>query len=113
MVPVAARAQDAPGRGDVPIDLPPVEVVADRPQGSLRAPGSDTTVVEAGKFGGEGRSVAELLGTSPGVAVHALGGPGEGGAPSPRGAPPAPAPGLLGGVPPPGPGGGAGGPGTN
>ena len=61
MVPLATRGQDAPARADETaprVDLPEVEIVAERPHGSLRAPASDTTVIEAGKFAGEVRSVA-------------------------------------------------------
>jgi hypothetical protein len=58
-----APAAQAPQAAQAPIDLPEVDIVAERPHGSLRAPASDTTVVEASKFAGEVRSVAELLGT--------------------------------------------------
>ncbi|MFL5363910.1 MAG: hypothetical protein ACJ781_00385, partial [Myxococcales bacterium] len=74
-------AQDAPAPAvqppQPPLALPEVDIVAERPHGSLRAPASDTTVVEASKFAGEVRSVAELLATSPGVSVHSFGGPGQ------------------------------------
>jgi len=107
---VPARAQDsAPPAGDGPArtELPEVEIVAERPEGSLRAPASETTVVEANRFAGEARSVAELLSTSPGVSVHALGGPGQAATLSLRGASADQTAVLLDGIPLQGPGGGA------
>jgi vitamin B12 transporter len=109
-VSVPARADDAPSRTreeQASTELPEVEIVAERPHGSLRAPASDTTVVEASRFAGEVRSVAELLATSPGVSVHALGGPGQTSTLSLRGASADQSAVLLDGIPLQGPGGGA------
>src|SRR5207237_9819331 len=109
-VSVPARAQDAAARtdeGPARTELPEVEIVAERPHGSLRAPGSETTVVEANRFAGEVRSVAELLATPPGVSVHALGGPGQAATLSLRGASADQSAVLLDGIPLQGPGGGA------
>ncbi|MFL5445357.1 MAG: TonB-dependent receptor plug domain-containing protein [Myxococcales bacterium] len=104
-------AQDAPAPAvqppQPPLALPEVDIVAERPHGSLRAPASDTTVVEASKFAGEVRSVAELLATSPGVSVHSFGGPGQATTLSLRGATADQSPVLLDGIPLQGPGGGA------
>jgi iron complex outermembrane receptor protein len=88
-------------------DLPEVEIVAERPHGSLRAPAAETTIIEASKFAGEVRSVAELLGTAPGVSVHTLGGPGQAATLSLRGASADQSTVLLDGIPLQGPGGGA------
>src|SRR5207244_12280200 len=69
----------APVRGQAEDKSPeaePLDVVVTAPPGSTRAPAAQSTVVEADKFAGEVRSVAELLSTSPGGAVQARGGPG-------------------------------------
>src|SRR5437899_2309374 len=95
------RAQDAQA------ELPQVEIVAEKPEGSLRAPAAEATVVEARRFAGEVRSVAELLGTSPGVSLHALGGPGQATTLSLRGASADQSLVLLDGIPLQGPGGGS------
>ena len=97
----AARAQEAEA------ELPRVEIVAERPDASLRAPAAEATVVEMRKFAGEVRSVAELLGTSPGVSLHALGGPGQATTLSLRGASADQSLVLLDGIPLQGPGGGS------
>jgi iron complex outermembrane receptor protein len=81
-----------------------VEITAERP-GS--APAAQSTVVEAARFGGEVRSVSELLLTAPGVTVHALGGPGQAATLSLRGASADQSKVLLDGIPLQGPGGGA------
>ena len=73
----AARAQEA---GET------IEVAGERPKGSTRAPGAAGTVIDLAQFGGEVRSVAELLQTAPGVSVHSLGGPGQAATLSLRGA---------------------------
>jgi len=73
----AARAQEA---GET------IEVEGERPKGSTRAPGAAGTVIDLAQFGGEVRSVAELLQTVPGVSVHSLGGPGQAATLSLRGA---------------------------
>jgi outer membrane cobalamin receptor len=64
-------------------------------------------VVETARFGGEIRSVSELLLTAPGVTVHALGGPGQAATLSLRGATADESRVLLDGIPLQGPGGGA------
>jgi outer membrane cobalamin receptor len=84
-----------------------IEVEGERPRGSPRAPGAAGTVIDLGQFGGELRSVAELLLTAPGVSVHALGGPGQASTLSLRGATADEALVLLDGIPLQGPGGGA------
>ena len=54
-----------------------IDVRGQRPEGAARAPAGETTTVDVEQFGGEVRTVSELLLTSPGVTVHALGGPGQ------------------------------------
>lgn len=93
-----ARAQDA---GET------IDVVGEKPAASPRAPAAQTTVVDAAQFGGEARSVAELLSTSPGVSIHALGGPGQQASLSLRGATAEESLILLDGIPLHGPGGGS------
>jgi iron complex outermembrane receptor protein len=73
----------------------------------VRAPGAAGTVIEISRYGGELRSVAELLSTAPGVSVHALGGPGQAATLSLRGATADESLVLLDGIPLQGPGGGA------
>jgi outer membrane cobalamin receptor len=63
-----------------------IEVEGKRPEGSPRAPGVATTVIDAAQFGGEVRSVADMLLTAPGVSIHSLGGPGQAATLSLRGA---------------------------
>jgi vitamin B12 transporter len=88
-------------------ELPQVEVVSDRPAGSVRAPSAQSTVIEVEKFAGEGRTVAEILGSAPGVALHAAGGPGQATTFSLRGASADQSLVLLDGIPLQGPAGGA------
>src|SRR5205823_666326 len=78
-----------------------------RPAGSPRAPGTAATIVDTALFGGEVRSVAEMLSTAPGVSIHALGGPGQAATLSLRGASADQSLVLLDGIPLQGPGGGA------
>jgi len=99
--PSRARAQDQPPRTE------PVEIVVTGSRGSTRAPAAQSTVVEADQFAGEVRSVAEMLSASPGVSVHALGGPGQATTLSLRGASADQSLILLDGIPLHGPGGGA------
>ena len=94
----AARAQE-PGET--------IEVQGERRQGSPRAPAAAATVVDMAQFGGEVRSVAEMLSTAPGVSIHALGGPGQTATLSLRGATADQSLVLLDGIPLQGPGGGA------
>ena len=54
-----------------------IEVEGKRLAASPRAPGAAATVIDAAQFGGEVRSVADMLLTAPGVSIHALGGPGQ------------------------------------
>ena len=84
-----------------------IEVEGERPKGSPRAPGAAGTVIDLAQFGGEVRSVAELLLTAPGVSVHSLGGPGQAATLSLRGASADESLVLLDGIPLQGPGGGA------
>jgi vitamin B12 transporter len=88
-------------------ELPPVEIVGTRTRGSARAPAAESTVIDSSRFAGETRSVAELLATSPGVSLHALGGPGQAATLSLRGATADESLILLDGIPLQGPGGGA------
>ena len=81
-------------------------MVGDKPPASQLAPAAQT-VIEAARFGGEARSVAELLSTSPGVSIHALGGPGQQASLSLRGATAEESLILLDGIPLKGPGGGS------
>jgi outer membrane receptor protein involved in Fe transport len=83
-----------------------VKIVARR-AGPERAPAAESTVVDAARFAGEVRSVAELLAASPGVSLHALGGPGQAATLSLRGATADESVILLDGIPLQGPGGGA------
>src|SRR3954469_2260056 len=91
-----ARAQE---RGET------IEVQGERPRGS--APSAAATVIDVAQFGGEVRSVAEMLLSAPGVSVHALGGPGQAATLSLRGASADQSMVLLDGIPLQGPGGGA------
>jgi outer membrane cobalamin receptor len=84
-----------------------IEVRGERPQGSPRAPAAQGTVIETAQYAGEVRSVSELLLGSPGVSVHALGGPGQTATLSLRGASADESLILLDGIPLSGPGGGA------
>jgi len=78
-----------------------------RLEASPRAPGAAATVIDAAQFGGEVRSVADMLLTAPGVSIHALGGPGQAATLSLRGASADQSVVLLDGIPLQGPGGGA------
>ena len=99
--PPSARADE------VHPEAEPQDIVVIGPRGSTRAPAAQSTVVESDKFKGEVRSVAEILSTSPGVTVHALGGPGQATTLSLRGASADQSLVLLDGIPLHGPGGGA------
>ncbi|HZY04367.1 MAG TPA: TonB-dependent receptor plug domain-containing protein, partial [Anaeromyxobacteraceae bacterium] len=71
-----ARLARAEGEEDAPVHLP--EVVVPLPR--LEAAGDATasaTVVEADRFEGEAKGVAELVATAPGVAVREYGGLGQ------------------------------------
>jgi vitamin B12 transporter len=97
-----------PARGEeTRREAAPIDVVVQAPPGSVRAPAAESTVVETSAFAGEVRSVAELLGSSPGVSLHALGGPGQTATVSLRGATADQSLVLLDGIPLHGPGGGA------
>ena len=84
-----------------------IEVRGEPRQGAPRAPATAGTVIELDQFGGEIRSVADVLLTSPGVSIHALGGPGQAATLSLRGATADESLVLLDGIPLQGPGGGA------
>jgi iron complex outermembrane receptor protein len=84
-----------------------LEVTGSRPAASAQAPAAQATVIEAAQFAGEVRSVSEMLAASPGVTVHALGGPGQPATLSLRGASADESLVLLDGIPLQGPGGGA------
>ncbi|HEY6911991.1 MAG TPA: TonB-dependent receptor [Myxococcales bacterium] len=84
-----------------------IEVRGERPQGSPRAPAAQGTVIETAQYAGQVRSISELLLGSPGVSVHALGGPGQTATLSLRGASADESLVLLDGIPLSGPGGGA------
>jgi vitamin B12 transporter len=84
-----------------------IEVRGDRREGSPRAPATAGTVIDLEQFGGEIRSVADVLLASPGVSIHALGGPGQAATMSLRGATADESLVLLDGIPLQGPGGGA------
>ena len=98
---ILAAAARAEGQGES------IEVVGQKPVASANAPATAGTVIDAAQFGGEVRSVSELLLTSPGVTVHPLGGPGQTATLSLRGATADESVILLDGIPLQGPGGGA------
>ena len=84
-----------------------IEVEGERPKTSPQAPAAAGTTIDTAQFGGEVRSVAEMLLAAPGVSVHALGGPGQAATLSLRGASADQSVVLLDGIPLQGPGGGA------
>ena len=100
LAPSPSSAEDSP-RAE------PVEMVVTGSRGSTRAPAAQSTMVQADEFAGEVRSVAEMLSASPGVSVHALGGPGQATTLSLRGASADQSLILIDGIPLHGPGGGA------
>ncbi len=71
-----ARFAVAEGEEDLPIHLPEVVVPLPRREAAGDATAS-ATVVEAARFEGEAKGVAELVATAPGVAVHDYGGLGK------------------------------------
>jgi vitamin B12 transporter len=80
----AARAEDRPvatAAGEAPADQPPVvmdEQVVRLPRAEASGdPLAAATVVEAARFAGEAKGVAELVSTAPGVAVSDYGGLGQ------------------------------------
>ena len=103
----AAGAAEGSPDGGTEIVAAPVEIVGTRTTGSDRAPAAQRTEVEAAAFGGEVRSVAELLASSPGAVLHSTGGPGQATTVSLRGASADQSLVLLDGIPLAGPGGGA------
>jgi iron complex outermembrane receptor protein len=79
-VPPGARAEDPPATHGTEAAAQPVVL----PEQVVRLPGTRATdatgavtVVDARRFAGEARAVAELLATSPGVSVREQGGPGQ------------------------------------
>lgn len=95
----------AAARGEGPGES--IEVTGERPRGSASAPAAQGTTIDAGQFGGEVRSVSEMLLSAPGVTVHPFGGPGQASTLSLRGATADESLILLDGIPLQGPGGGA------
>lgn len=82
--PRCARGDDAPPAAPAPADrdLPEAAeqlvVVGKRPRDRVaRDPTAAATVIQADRFAGEAKGVAELLGTAPGVAVNEYGGLGH------------------------------------
>ncbi|HEU4386111.1 MAG TPA: TonB-dependent receptor [Anaeromyxobacteraceae bacterium] len=71
-----ARATVAQGEEPPPVHLPEVVVPLSRLEAAQDATAS-ATVVEAGRFEGEAKGVAELVATAPGVAVRDYGGLGK------------------------------------
>ncbi len=68
------RAEEPPSGPPVTLD----EVVVRAPRGELaQAPASAATVIDAGRFAGEAKGVAELLAVSPGVDVQRYGTAGQ------------------------------------
>ena len=71
-----ARLAVAEGEEDLPLHLPEV-VVPLPPREAAGDATASATVVEAARFEGEAKGVAELVATAPGVAVHDYGGLGK------------------------------------
>jgi outer membrane cobalamin receptor len=77
-----ARGEDAPppgadGASGVPSEVTLDEVVVRLPRTDAAGPGSSASVVDAERFAGEAKSVAELVATAPGIAVSDRGGLGQ------------------------------------
>ena len=87
--------------------LPEVEILEGPLEGSRKARAAQSTVIDAERFAREGRTVAEMLATSPGVTLHSAGGPLQATTVSLRGASPEQSLVLLDGIPLQGPGGGS------
>lgn len=102
--PAESRGREAPAAA---LELPEVEILSDPLEGSRRARAAQSSAIDAARFAAEGRTVAEMLGTAPGVALHASGGPLQATTLSLRGASPEQSLVLLDGIPLQGPGGGA------
>jgi len=80
--PLAARGEDspAPTRSDAELQeaAEQIVVIGRRPRGQVaRDPTAAATVIEAERFAGEAKGVAELVATAPGVAVNEYGGLGH------------------------------------
>ena len=104
----SAHAEQDAGVPEVPDAGPPVEATYEVTVSASRHRGSaNTTVVDAERFAGEARTVAELLATSPGVSVQQSGGAGQAAFVSLRGASADQSLVLLDGIPLQGPGGDA------
>jgi len=104
----SARAEQDGGAPDEPVAGPPIEVSYEATvRASRQSATAQTTVVDADRFAGEARTVAELIATSPGVSVQHSGGPGQSAFVSLRGASPDQSLVLLDGIPLQGPGGDA------
>jgi outer membrane cobalamin receptor len=104
----SARAEQDAGMADEPDAGPPIELTYEATVLASRQGGAgQSTVVDAERFAGEARTVAELLATSPGVSVQQSGGPGQAAFLSLRGASADQSLVLLDGIPLQGPGGNA------
>ncbi|MBS2024889.1 MAG: TonB-dependent receptor [Deltaproteobacteria bacterium] len=86
--------------------FPEVEILTDPLEASRKARAAQSSVIDAQKFAQEGRTVAEMLATAPGVVLHANGGPMQETTVSLRGASADESLVLLDGIPLQGPGGG-------
>lgn len=85
-----ARGEDAPppggdGASGVPSEVRLDEQVVRLPRTDPAGPGGSASVVDAERFAGEAKSVAELVATAPGVAVRDYGGLGQAATASIRG----------------------------
>jgi iron complex outermembrane receptor protein len=72
---LTARADD--GGAAPPTFGESIVVVGTRPRAAASDPTAAATVIDAGRFAGETKTVADLLATAPGVAVNAYGGLGQ------------------------------------
>jgi len=104
----AARAEQDAGVPDAHVAEPPFDGGFEATVRASRQGGAaQSTVVDAERFAGEMRTVAELVATSPGVSLQQSGGPGQAAFISLRGASPDQSLVLLDGIPLQGPGGDA------
>ena len=104
-LPAAAADDSSPAPLSLPLALPEVEIFEGPLDASARARAAQSTVIDTARFAGEGRTVAELLATAPGVTVRQSG-PGQLSLLSLRGATADQSLILLDGIPLQGPGGG-------
>jgi iron complex outermembrane receptor protein len=78
----SGRADEEPREAGQPREKPAafgesIVVVGARPRGSAADPTAAATVVDARRFAGEAKTVADLVATAPGVAVNGYGGLGQ------------------------------------